>query len=1052
MLLNSPFIKWKRYLKQLLVSISLMLLLSIVTFAQQRVVTGTVTSSSAGLPLSGVNVIVLGTGTGTITNTKGNFSLDIPVGDISLEFSFIGYTSQVVKLGTSTLVDVNLEPSLTAIDEVVITSLGIAREKKRLTYSAQNVVTENVAQARELNIANSFQGKVAGMDVIKSSSGLGSATRVVLRGNRFITGNNQPLYIVDGVPIQNFSWGTPDSEYGGLQGGDGISNLNPDDIASITVLKGPNATALYGSRANNGAVVLTTRQGSSGKGIGVEFNTNLSMDKALILTKFQDVYGQGSDRTYIKNSEEEWGPKMEGQMVDHWSPDPNFEGPAQYTFSSNNNFEDFFSTGYNIANTLALTAGNQKVSSLFSFTNTIAQGVVENNKLRRNNFNLRIDGNLTEKFSFDAKLTYFNQRVDNRLASGGNANNPMRAILRQPSNISLEEAKHYEYFDGAGIRKQHYWNPDNHRGGQNVYWMMNRTIREETRDRIIGLASLSYSFTDHLSLMVRSSFDQIIEEGSYKQYANMYFEALHGNLSLDDRKAMEFNGDFLLNYKNIWGDGIFSLDASFGGNLLIQKSQTLNTRTDKLLKPDLFVINNTSHIDSEQGGSEKQINSLYGFATLGYRNFIFLDITGRNDWSSTLPKDNWSYFYPSVGLTWIITEMVETIPAILTFAKVRASYAEVGNDTDPYRLSRTYSFLPGGVLGYAWRGGTLPNEDLKPENTKSTELGFDIRFFNNRLGLDFTWYKSNTFNQLLSIPLPLASGYKARFINAGNVQNQGVEITLNASPVIAEDFSWKFSFNYAKNENRIIELTEDLKEYITRNENYMTTIKAVEGEPYGQIYTRGFIRNEQGRILIDALGLPVLSPGQTVPMGHANPDWIGGLSNVFNFRGINLSVLIDMRIGGDIFSSTEANLTFAGFSETTLKGREGMVVDGVVDVQDYELNPDGDPIYEENTIETTAESYWHSLGEYRHAVGEPFRRDASYVRVREVLLGYSFSINSNVIQGIDLALYGRNLGFLYNAVEIIDPNVSVGIGNIQGLESLSVPSSRTYGINARFIF
>jgi len=465
MLLNSPFAKRIWYVILRLTGIFLMLLVSVVIFGQQRIITGTVISSASGLPLSGVNVIVQYSTTGAITNTEGNFTLEIPAGDVSLEFSFVGYISQVIKVGISTVIDVSLEPSLTEIDEVVITSLGLAREKKRITYSAQNVATENVAQARELNIANSFQGKVAGLDVIKSSSGLGSATRVVLRGNRFITGNNQPLYIVDGVPIQNFSWGTPDSEYGGLQGGDGISNLNPDDIASITVLKGPNATALYGSRANNGAVVLTTRQGSSGKGIGVEFNTNLSMDKALILTKFQDVYGQGSDRTYIKNSEEEWGPKMEGQMVDHWSPDPNFEGPAQYTFSSNNNFEDFFSTGYNIANTLALTAGNQKVSSLFSFTNTIAQGVVENNKLRRNNFNLRIDGNLTEKCSFDTKLTYFNQRIDNRLASGGNANNPMRAILRQPSNISLEQARQYEYFDDAGSRKQHYWNPDNYRGG-----------------------------------------------------------------------------------------------------------------------------------------------------------------------------------------------------------------------------------------------------------------------------------------------------------------------------------------------------------------------------------------------------------------------------------------------------------------------------------------------------------------------------------------------------------------------------------------------------------
>ena len=504
---------------------------------------------------------------------------------------------------------------------------------------------------------------------------------------------------------------------------------------------------------------------------------------------------------------------------------------------------------------------------------------------------------------------------------------------------------------------------------------------------------------------------------------------------------MEFNGDFLLNYIKMWGDDIFSLNASFGGNMLIQKSQTLNTYTNGLLKPDLFVITNTSQISSSQGGSEKQINSLYGFATLGFKKFLFIDVTGRNDWSSTLPKDNWSYFYPSVGLTWIISDMVTTNPSILTFTKLRVSYAEVGNDTDPYKLDITYSYGPGGSLGYAWRGSTLPAEDLKPENTKSTELGFDVRFFKNRLGLDFTWYKSNTFNQLLSIPLPAASGYTSKFINAGNVQNKGIELTLNATPVIAGDFSWDISFNYAKNENMVIRLTDTLKEYTTRGPDWMTTIKVVEGELYGQIYTRGFERNEVGRILINDLGLPIFSPVDTMSMGHANPDWIGGLSNRFNWKGFNLSILIDMRMGGDIFSFTEANLSFAGFSEATLEGREGFVVDGV-------MKSDGS----ENMIETTAEAYWHSLGSKGQAVGEPFRYDASYVRVREVLLGYTFNLKTSVIQSIDLSLYGRNLGFLYNASEIIDPNISVGTGNIQGLESLSVPSARTYGFNARFKF
>lgn len=1035
---------WKKYSRYIFFCTFFMLFLSTVSFAQQRTITGTVTSSDDNLSLPGVNVFVQGTTTGTITDLDGKYTINVPGDDAVLQFSFIGYNTELVTVGSNSVIDMVLTASLVSLDEVVITSLGIAKEKKRITYSAQNVATDDLATARELNVANSMQGRIAGMDVTKSSSGVGGATRIVLRGNRSIAGNNQPLYIVDGVPIQNFAWGTPSAEGGGVQRQDGISDINPDDIASITVLKGPSATALYGSRANNGAIVIATKQGSIQKGIGVEFNTNWSMDKAMILTKFQNEYGQGNGGVYVKTSEEGWGAKMNGQMVDHWSPNPNWVAdgnPAQYPYTAHpDNFKDFFQTGYNIANTLTLTSGTDKVRSLFSYTNTNSRGIVETNKLRRNNFNLRIDGNLAPKLYFDTKLTYVREVTDNRLPTGDDFNNPMRAIYRQPSNISLDDVRDFEYFNDAGIRLQHYWNPGTN-GGENVYWMLNRTIRKEARDRVLGMASLRYNFTANLSLMVRASFDKLNDVWNYKQYYNTYTIADAGNLFLNNRNAMEFNADFLLNYNNTWADGLVSLDISAGGNLLDTRSETVATQTNRLLKPNLFVITNTSQILASQGGSEKEIQSLYGYATVGFKNSLFLYVTGRNDWSSTLPKDSWSYFYPSIGLNWIITEMVETNPGILTFAKVRASYAEVGNDTDPYRINRTYSFGAGGNLGYAWRSGELPNENLKPENTKSTELGFDIRFLNNRLGLDFTWYKSNTYNQLLSVPLPQASGFTTRFINAGNVQNKGMEITLNATPVRIGDFSWDIAINWAKNENRVIELTPELPEYTVRGRNWATTIKVVEGGLYNEIFARDILTNDAGQVLINDLGLPVTAPGQTIPQGNMDPDWLGGISNMLSWKGFNLSALIDMRMGGRIFSYTECNLTFDGYSEQTLEGRDGFVVDGV-------LESDGS----ENTIETTAEAYWHSLGGRNTPIGGAYMYDASYVRLREILLGYSFKLNSNVIQGIDLSLYGRNLGFLYNPSEIIDPNMTVGTGNIQGMEGFGVPSTRTYGINARFKF
>jgi TonB-linked SusC/RagA family outer membrane protein len=1038
----------KKYLRFLLLCTSFIFFLSTVAFAQQRTVTGTVTSSDDNLSLPGVNVFVQGTTTGTITDLDGKYSIEVPGNDAVLQFSFVGYNTELITVGSSNVIDVIMSPSLMALDEVVITSLGIAREKKRITYSAQNVETDNLAQARELNVANSMQGRIAGMDVVKSSAGVGSATRIVLRGNRSISGNNQPLYIVDGVPIQNFAWGVPTSEGGGVQRQDGIADINPDDIASITVLKGPSATALYGSRANNGAIVMTTRQGAIRKGIGVEFNTNWSMDRAMILTKYQQEYGQGNNGVYVKTSEEGWGAKMTGQMVEHWSPDPNWDGPATYAYSPHNNFEEFFQTGYNIANTLSITSGNEKIRTWFSYTNTISEGIVETNKLKRNNFNVRIDGNLSPKLYFDAKLTYVRQNVHNRLSTGDDFANPMRAIYRQPGNISLDDVRDYFYYDNSGIMRQHYWNRGTN-GGENIYWMLYNALRDDFRDRVLGMASLRYNFTDALSLMVRASFDKMNDHWTFKQYYDTFTIADAGNLNIDNRGAMEFNADFLLNYNKVFGDGLLSVNIRAGGNLLNTQSQTLNTRTNRMLKPNLFVITNTSQILSDQGGSEKEIQSLYGFATIGFKDFLYLDVTGRNDWSSTLPKDSWSYFYPSVGLTWIITEMIETNPGILTFAKVRGSYAEVGNDTDPYQLTSTFSFGGGGQLGYAWRGGTLPAADLKPENTKSTEFGFDVRFLNNRVGLDFTWYKSNTYNQLLSIPLPRASGYTAKFVNAGNVENNGYEFTLNATPVQSGDFRWDLAFNYAHNKNRVIELTPELKVYEIRGRSWATTIKCTEGGLYNEIFARDIETNDEGRVLVNDLGLPITSPGQTISQGNMDPDWFGGLSNSLSWKGITLSALIDMRMGGKIFNFTECNLTFDGYSEQTLYGREGFVVDGLHVVTDAEGNVEG---YEENTIETTAEAYWHSLGGRNTPIGGVYMYDASYVRLREILLGYNFKINSNVIQGIDVALYGRNLGFLYNPSEIMDPNQTVGNGNIQGIEGFSVPSTRTYGINARFRF
>ncbi len=1039
----------KKNVKFLLYGLFLLLFLGPVSIAQQRTVTGMVTASDDGSPLVGVTVVIQGTTTGTITDANGKYSITVPGGGAVLQFSFVGYTTQTIPVGNQTVINVVLEPSTIAMNEVVVTSLGIRKEKKRITYAAQNVDVGSLAQARELNVANSMEGKVAGLDLVKSNAGVGSASRILLRGNRSIYGNNQPLIVVDGVPISNATNGSPTNENGGVQTGDGISNLNPEDIASITVLKGPNATALYGSRANNGAIVITTKKGTARKGIGVEFSSNFMFEKPIILTKFQQEYGQGSAGTYIKNSEFEWGPKLDGRMVEHWSPNPNWDGPAQYAFVAHpNNLKDFFVTGSNMANTLAINTGNEKSQVYFSYTNTQAQGIVSNNNMQRNNFNLRFTSKLSKRLSADAKLTYFNQGISNIVHTGDDFANPMRAIYRQPTNISLDDARNFEYFDDAGNRLQNYWNPHSN-GGENVFWLINRTYRRDIRDRILGVASLRYELAEGLNFMVRSSFDKIYDKYRFYYFYDTYTIGDRGDYGLWRNDRLEMNNDFLLSYTKKFGDAL-SLDASFGGNMLLLTGDGASFGVARnMLKPNLFVISNTSHISGGEWGSTKKVNSLYGLATLGFKNFLFLEITGRNDWSSTLPKKNWSYFYPSAGLTWVISDMID-MPAFMPFAKLRASYAYVGNDTDPYMLNLTYSFGAGGNLGYAHKSSTLPAKDLKPEITRSIEFGGNVAFFENRLGLDFTWYKTNSYNQLIRVPLPSPSGFSSKFINAGNIQNKGIELTLRGTPVTG-DFKWDIAFNYSMNNSLVVKLTEDLKEYTIRGRSWMTTFKVKEGSEYGDVYTKGFLRDDQGNILVNgSTGLPMVSDGQTIPMGNYNPDWLGGITNTFTYKGFDLNILFDIRMGGNIFSFTQANLASDGFADYTLKGRDGMVVDGVIPTYDT----DGNIVSTTpNTIEITAEDYWQSLGGRNTPTGEPFKYDASFVRFRELVLGYNISFkNNSVIRKMRLALVGRNLGFLYNAAKVLDPNLSVGTSNVQGMEGFGLPTTRTFGANMKLTF
>ena len=1038
----------KSQVKFLLYAAFLTLFTCASSLAQEHKVTGTVRSAVDNSPMPGVNVLIQGTTTGKTTDVGGNYSISVPNNNSVLVFSFISYTSQQIPVGDKTVIDVMLVSASTQLGEIVVTAFGIQKEKKALTYAAQNVATADVVQARELNVANALSGKVAGIDIIKSNSGVGSPTRVVLRGNRSISGNNQPLYVVDGSPINNDA-STPDTENGGVAGGDGISNINPEDIESITVLKGPSATALYGTRANNGAIIIVTKKGAPRKGLGVEYSLNYSVETPVILTKMQNVYGQGSAGSYFKGSEFDWGAKMDGTQVAHWTPNvnsPNYGTTYPYVAHPNNE-KDFFQLGTNMSNSLGLTAGSETLQAYFSATNTHSTGIIPGNNLDRNNFNLRVSGKLGKVLNFDSKITYFHQQVNNPVSTGDDFANPMRAILRQPSNISNDQAKDYQYYDNSGALLQNYWNPHSN-GGENPYWLINRIPRADTRDRVLSVNSLKYDIATGLSLMVRTSIDFIYDNSISRRYNDTYTIADRGKYYVSNSNNSEMNNDFLLNYNhNITPD--FSLNVSGGGNMLIQKSYYLNTDNGDLLKPDLFTVANASALIANEGGATKKLNSLYAFATLGYKNYLFLDITGRNDWSSTLPSTSWSYFYPSVGLTWVASDMIKSLPGWFTFAKLRASIAQVGNDTDPYRLDPIYNFGTGGALGFATRNGTQPAANLKPELTTSKELGMDIRFFRNKVGLDFTWYRSNSKNQLLTVPLPSPSGYDNQFINAGNIQNTGWEGTLNLKPLDGQ-LTWDIAFNFSHNKSLVVSLSEGLTSYVIRGRSWMTTVKVVEGHEFGDIYTRGFLRNAAGDVLVNgSTGLPLLTPGQSLPMGNYNPNMLAGMRNSFTYKEFDFSFLIDARFGGDVFSFTEANLASDGFSDYTLQGREGFVVKGVVQT----LDASGNVVSETpNTQSVTSEAYWQILGGRNTPVGEVFKYDGTNVRVREALLGYTKALPNFFIKNVRIGIFGQNLFFIVNKAKRLDPNLMVGNTNIQGTEGFGLPGTRTIGMNLKLTF
>ena len=1104
-------------MRQFTLLLALLFFIGMQAVNAQRTISGKVTSSEDGSPIPGVTVVVKNTTTGTTTNVEGKYELTLTRDAKTLVFSYVGRVTQELPIGTNNTLDVALEPDILSIEGIVVTALGITREKKALGYAVQDVTGDDINAAKETNIVNSLSGKVAGVQVINASGAVGSSARITIRGNNSF-GNNQPLFVVDGVPISNYSTEvnqyastnfSGSTEYTGVDFGNAAMDIDPDNIESISVLKGANAAALYGSRAANGVVLITTKSSKRGaaKGIGVTFTTSYEMNQVSYLPLYQNKYGQGyagdeylyheytGKNAYddlaayqawcLENSfsyydgkwggvndgmDESWGPRLDiGLQIPQFdSPlvDPNdpTQGhvPAPWV-SQPNNIKDFFVTGGIFDNNLSLVGGSENANARLSLSSYNETGAIPNTDLKRYTVNFSGNVNLSKRLSANAVITYVTNRSDNLPGNGYDENNIMQSLGswfgRQVNMTDLKD--HWTELNAFG--DPYNWNSNYH---NNPYWSVNNNTTSRTRNRVLGNVNLTYKITDWFSVMGRIGTDTYDESRKHVCHDQSIESTSGGFFWQNSRVETETNADVIFTIDKQLSED-FGLQATLGANYRNNKYTFVNWMANELTVPNLYTIGNVKgNATVTQYDAEKEIHSVYGSISLSFRRMLYLDITGRTDWSSTLPKDNWSYFYPSYSLSWVFTETFDISPSILSFGKIRGSYAQVGNDTDPYQLSPAYSAdaSPFNGVGLYFYTRTIPPLGLMPEKTNSYEIGTDLKFLNNRLGVDYTYYNKSTFNQILAVNISRSSGFSSMRLNAGQIDNWGHELMVTG--VILKStggLNWEINLNWSKNHNKVVELYGELQAYQIVASWQGVTIEARPGEPYGVIRGRGFTYDDNGNIIIKSNGLPQ-SSATPVNIGNIEPDWLGGVRNTFRWKNLSFSFLIDMRKGGDIFSVTDWFGAYAGVTKETAEDIEGDHVkpagdpneirrDGVI-IEGVQIDEQGNSI--PNTTVVSAEDFYESYwGLQQYSI-----IDGSFGKLREVIIDYQlpdeWMNKTKFIKSCDISLYGRNLALLWRSKSNdvrIDPETGFGTtNNGVGLEQYQLPPTRTMGIKLRFTF
>lgn len=1017
----------------------------------------------SGEVLIGVTVAVKGaTNIGTMTDIDGKYTLSVPYGSV-LTFSYIGYNAKEEVVGNRTVIDVTLSENDKMLDEVVVTALGIKRQSKSIGYSTSQVSGSELTEARDLNLGNALTGKVAGVNVANNATGAAGSSRVIIRGNASLTGNNQPLYVVDGIPFDNTTRGNA-GMWGGMDMGDGLNSINPDDIESMQVLKGAAASALYGYRGGNGAILITTKSGSKAKGLGIEFNNNLTINTIYDYRDFQKTYGQGTEGHRPMNSStaydtynSSWGEKMDGGKAVNRLGD-------EYSYKYVDNWKHFYNTGVTNQTSVSVSGNsNNDVIYRVGLSNVNDWSIIPNAGIRQQGINLNTTFNITSQLHLIINANYVFEKVKNRAnLSDGNSN--VNASLMYLAN-SYDVRWLKGMYDANGIDEL---KPGNNDYFNNPYWLTKKKHNTSRKNRLTAGATLKYDVTDWLYVQ-----GQVTRDGY-----NMTFDNVQPYGTAQDKRGWkaeyeddyyELNGSYLIGFDKKLSEK-FSLNAALGGNLLRNVYQRYGT--DGSINP--FIVpgsESSSNIENriyKKLYEEYRVNSIYATADLGFKDYLFLNLTARNDWFSTLSPDDNSRLYPSVSTSFMFSDAFK-MPQWIYSGKVRLAYAQASNGTKPYMNTLRYNmekFQQGGVVVGTIESREIPNDKLKPVKIEEWEAGLNVQFLDNRLSLDMGVYQKTTTDDIVKISTSITSGYNMAILNVGEIRNRGIESMVFAIPVITKDFQWNTTLNFAYNKSKIVSLGDLTDQFSTPDASSRVGgafINNVVGKKYGEIYGYKYLRNDKGEIIHDKNGYAMRTEKKE-SLGCGVPKFTGGFRNEFKYKDFNLSLLLDYRFGSKIFSGTNNQLYATGLHKNTLAGRDGWYASEAERVH-QNIKPEnwkptggyvGKGVTESgapNTTMVNPQEYWRQVN--NQEIAEEYVQSADFIKLRELSIGYNFPkslLKNGVVKGLYVSLVGRNLWTIMKHTDNVDPESAYNNGNGQGLELNGYPPTRSFGFNVNVKF